>query len=331
MMFARKSLFAAFLLGLVAACGGSGGPMQEDLNTGAGDQLSISQPGGTVDSDQETTPDPNHEPDVTADNGSERESSSDKAETENNRDTVNGNEPETVVTGDPGLDEVLEGSEEEVIALVGVAVVVDPDTGNRILVRGDGEYRKTEGTRTFDRLAIVRTNEIPVSSDISSPFIGQAANIGGIIGIETDAAAIPVDGTATFIGGAVATVVLPDEGFDYVNGTSTVDVDFSAATVTATLDGFSVISQLGGKEAEAPPISAIILTDAAITGTGFSGGTVTTTGDMTLEGITGTDGVALAEGQFFGVDEDVGGPAEVGGLIYAEGSDGQIYGSFIAD
>ena len=153
----------------------------------------------------------------------------------------------------------------------------------------------------------------------------------GIIGIATADADMPLLGDATYEGGAAGFVITPAAGFDLTNGDSLVTVAFESGTVTAELANFTDVSQVSGNLLSAP-ISQIIWRDAEISGSGFAGG-----GLETLNGfgeavdITGTNTNISAQGQFFGLDVENLNPAEVGGLIFAKGDGGIVFGSFIAD
>ncbi len=242
-------------------------------------------------------------------------------------------EPEEEETAGSVLEATLEASEDDVVVLSGIGIVRDEATGQRILVRRDGEFNRSESSRTLNNLAIDLTDDVPgafvVTSGFKQEVIGNPTMV-GVVGVPTKAGDMPTAGSASFSGGAVILAVTPDAGFDMRNGQSVVSVDFATGKASATLSDFTNVSQVSGNLTDAP-LDSLVLTDADIVGTGFTGGTVTTTGDLTLAQIVGGNASVQAEGQFFGLTGSGDAPAEVGALIHAEGDSGLIFGSLIAD
>ncbi len=305
-MMTPSRLFVSLIaLSLLGACGGGGaGPVAEDPP--ADDQTT--DPGVPGDG---PTPSQNFSEGATGD-------------------------PVEVETESSTLSETVSGEDQDVI---GLGTIIDPTTGERVLVRLTGTYADaTEIWRLEDRI-VVLTDDVSGAFEDSDSFIDESETMTGVLGLPTPLDVMPASGRASFEGGAVMSLILPDDGIDFLDGTSTVDVDFDAGTVSATLGNFlNPLSQLNGNRFETPPggdavipIDGLVLTDAVISGSGFSGGVVTTTGNQNLTQTIGGDKRIFSEGQFFGHDETANTPNEVGGLIYAEGNRGQIFGSFIAD
>lgn len=219
----------------------------------------------------------------------------------------------------------LEGDVDTV--LQGLVVVGEGDT--RAIVRRDGVYRFVDETLTLADLPATLSRDIPGAFLVSSGILQVDGT--GIIGIATADVDVPISGNATYSGGAAGFVVTPAAGFDLTNGQSLVTVAFGTGFVTAELSNFTDISQVSGNTVNAP-IAEIILRDAQISGSGFSGGALETRdGFGDLVNLTGANTTLQAEGQFFGIDADSQLPKEVGGLIYSVGDNGIVFGSFIAD
>lgn len=325
MMIAR--VFAScFALAFLAACGGGGGPVLDPVGNS----------GFQSESDPPEERDPT--PEVAGDVG---DSVSEVADPNNQGTVFEGDDPsvdEGSIKTDPPTDQDEPTdppeAEEELITLVGVGIRVDEATGQRVLVREDGVHRLPADTRTLAGVAIDLTNDVTGEFGATSSYIQELTGTTGIVGTPTDVAVMPTTGTAQFNGGAIVTFIIPDGGFDLLDGQSVVDVDFGSGRVTARLSDFLEVSKLSGNIPTEPltsPIDGVVLTDAIISGNGFSGGTLTTIGSQSLSEITGGNQTVLSEGQFFGTAETGDGPLEVGGLVYANGDSGLLTGSFIAN
>ncbi len=317
---------SCFALALVAACGGGGGPVLDP----------VGQSG--LQSDSDRPPETDMETDVASNEG---DSVSEVADPNNQGVVFEGDDPavdEGSIKTDPPTDEEEASDppeiEEELIALVGIGIRVDEATGQRVLVREDGVHLLPADTRTLAGVAIYLTNDVSGDFEVTSSYVQELTGTTGIVGTPTDVSVMPTIGTAQFNGGAIVTFIIPDGGFDLLDGQSVVDVDFESGRVTAQLSDFLEISKLSGNVPTEPltsPIDGVVLTDAIIGGNGFSGGTLTTTGSQSLSDITGGNQTVLSEGQFFGTTATGDAPLEVGGIVHARGDSGQITGSFIAN
>lgn len=151
----------------------------------------------------------------------------------------------------------------------------------------------------------------------------------GIIGIATKSADMPTSDSATYKGEAEAVVVHSSGGFDLKSGISNVKADFGASKASITLNGFTSIDQSTGKPGAAP-IDEIKITDIAISGSGFSGGSFATSKNGTAVDIVGANAKSQSISNFFGLNAKGDAPSEVGGHVLMEGKGGLVSGSYIA-
>lgn len=305
----RISLCSLCVLGLVA-CSGATGPVQQQF-----DQPLLPQ-----------QPDPNIVPQPPA------PSQQAPGGSIGNTDPLDdfGTEPPDEVEADAStLLETLQLTEDVDTTLTGLVVVTDATGDQRVIVRRNGVYTFADEHLTLGDLGVTLSTDIPGAFVATSSMFQTDGP--GLVGFATPLADMPLSGSATFTGGAAGFVITAASGFDLTNGQSLVSVDFGTGGVTTELSGFTDVSQVSGNILSAP-LAEIIWRNAQINGAGFSGGTL-----ETLDGfgdaidLTGPNTTLQAEGQFFGVNDSVTGPSEVGGLIFAEGENGKVYGSFIAD
>ena len=222
----------------------------------------------------------------------------------------------------PALEEALDTIGQPADTLIRVEFTREP-------ALGDSRVAVANGIRAADGTAIRVGSDIPGTFAHTFAYVIDNTGALGVIGSPTVASVIPSGGTASFSGGAVGVLVLPDSGFDLRNGQSDVAVNFGAATVRVELGGFESISNVSGNLSDAP-FDTIVLTDARISGSALTGGTLSLGGGQTLAQVLGDNRRTLARGQFYGVDADNDSPAEVGGVIFAEGENGFLFGSYIA-
>lgn len=289
-----RTLSTLSFIALLAACGGGGGPVVEEAD------VNVDGPPNTGDADN-------------------------PAET---FDEFGTEEPDEDENDGSELGETLEGSQEPNIELTGIAFVRDPRQGRSTVELRDGEFTEANGTRTLDGQLIALTGDVPGTFTQTSSFVQDSEGAVGIIGIATDLSAMPDSGSATFNGGATGLVIVGDSGFELRDGDSTIVVDFQSGRLRADLGNFTSVSTVSGKLDEAP-FETIALDQALISGTSFSGGTITTGGGDTIEQVVGANATALSQGQFYGTNVDEDAPTEVGGILFVEGDEGLIYGSFI--
>jgi hypothetical protein len=154
---------------------------------------------------------------------------------------------------------------------------------------------------------------------------------GGMVGIVTSATDVPTAGSAQYFGESFVETTSSSgaTAFSYYDGISIVDVDFAAGSVDVTMGFFTNIQQNG--TATIAPIDALAGTGMSIVGASFVGGSWVTLKGGVVVNITGPGTTTLAGGDFYGYDSAISAPDEVGGVIVMDGSNGLIYGMFVAD
>lgn len=151
----------------------------------------------------------------------------------------------------------------------------------------------------------------------------------GIVGIATLANDMPNNSTSTYNGEAEAIVITAAGGFDLNKGNSKVVANFGTSKVSVTLNGFTAIDQTTGIAGSAP-IDEIKIADMSLNGSGFSGGSFSTTKAGTIVDITGANNSNAAQGSFFGMNAGNTAPAEVGGHVLMQGDGGVVMGTYLA-
>lgn len=287
----RSSLFLLFFVGLAACGGGGGGPVVEDVIRDG--DVSAPPTGGNP-----QTP------------GEEFDDRFGSEGTDEDGDIG------------PALEEALGKLGAPAETLIRVEFTREPGTG-------DSTVAIVSGIRNADGDAIRVSTDIPGTYDHTYAFVGDSDGSLGVFGNPTASGVMPTTGTASFAGGAVGVLVLGGEGFDLRNGESDVTVNFGAGTARIELGGFETISTVSGNLATAP-FDTITLSNAQISGTTLSGGTLTLGGGQTLAQVIGDNRRTIAQGQFYGATAAASGPAEVGGVVFSEGDNGLLFGSYIA-
>lgn len=191
------------------------------------------------------------------------------------------------------------------------------DSGNLLLV---SDALERDGGFTYSR----------VFNFIAAP--GSSPDLSGtvILGVVTPGGSIPNTGSLSYSGQAFINGGI--DGADSsigTRGTAIVDANFTGTqNVTVTISAFN----------DPVPFDSITLDDFDISNGGntFEVGTVTLfdAGNTDITGtLLGSVTGNTAAGHFFGLDavaEDSQ-PDEVGGMFFAEGTNGEIYGGFMAD
>lgn len=152
----------------------------------------------------------------------------------------------------------------------------------------------------------------------------------GVVGVVTQSSDIPTSGSATYNGEAIAKITGTPTSYDLNSGASTINVDFASATTSVTMTNFTATNKATGASATAP-IDTIAMTDMAISGNQFSGGTLSTTLATVDVDLTGTNTSTSALGRFFGLNSAGSAPDEVGGVVYSGGDSGSVSAIFIGD
>lgn len=307
MMMPFRSFVAMVSMVGLTACGGGGGPIQIDPP----DDFTDQPPAEQRDANENNSP-------------------AERADPEDPFEVFGTEAPEEVLSEGSALEETLSEAEEETIVLTGVAIVVDEATGQRVIVRREGVYTAEDESRTLGESPLELTDDVPGAFVVTSSFVQEAIGAVGVVGVATETADMPTEGSATFTGGAVGFVITGDSGVRLSNGQSTVTANFASGLVDVDLNNFSGVSQVSGNVVDTP-FDSLTLLEAAIVDGGFTGGILTSTGDNSVAEVIGGNTTIQAEGQFYGINDATGDPAEVGGLIHAQGDTGQIFTSFIAD
>ena len=158
---------------------------------------------------------------------------------------------------------------------------------------------------------------------------GQEYTTSGVGGIITSATDVAASTSATYTGESGFFVA--DGPTNYgMTGTAQVSADFSGGTVDVTMDVLTAEETTFGSPV-VPVIDRFEVNDMTIQGNVFTGGTLTTTKGGNPVDITGGPIRTEARGAFFGYDNAASAPDEVGGMIFQDGPDGFILGTFLAD
>lgn len=160
----------------------------------------------------------------------------------------------------------------------------------------------------------------------------------GVAGIITNASDMPVAGSATYNGVALAAIsnYAPE---NYINdlylddGQSTVDVNFASGTATVNLGNFTRITDsFGAAVASAvAAINGLEGTGFVISGAHFSGGAWVTVKNGIPVNVAGAGQVSMGSGTFFGYDSSISAPDEVAGTVIIDGATANVIALYIAD
>lgn len=182
--------------------------------------------------------------------------------------------------------------------------------------------------------------EYVASYDQTYTHNGRSYDNSGVIGIITESNDMQSGGTATYRGLATASVqgnITNSNPINMKDGESFVQADFGAGKVDVTMSNFQTVVELQSDNSETPttsPIDRIQITGMDISGNRFSGGTTELQSHgnrVAFASVTGTDTTVQSEGAFYGYNNDRKAPDEVGGGVYAQGSDGEVIGTFVGN
>jgi len=158
---------------------------------------------------------------------------------------------------------------------------------------------------------------------------GVAYTTQGFAGIATEAAHVPVSGSATYAGEATGSIAATSGFYDLSGGVSAISVDFGAGTAGVTLNGFTATDALGASATA--PLDTVQITGMTIAGNSFTGGALTTLLSGATVDISGANTTINSQGMFFGWDSTTNTPAEVAGVTAIVGDDGILLFSYIAN
>lgn len=151
----------------------------------------------------------------------------------------------------------------------------------------------------------------------------------GFAGITTEAAHVPVSGSAVYNGEATGNIAATAGFYDLAGGISTISVDFGAGTAGVILNGFTATDDSGTRATA--PLDTVQITGMTIAGNTFTGGALVTLLNGTSVNISGANTTISSQGMFFGWDSAANIPDEVGGVSVVVGDVGILLFSFIAD
>lgn len=152
----------------------------------------------------------------------------------------------------------------------------------------------------------------------------------GVAGIETQAAHVPTSGTANYTGTADGAIAYQGNDFGYYLGTANVSVNFAANEVDTVMSNFTVVDIDTG-QVTTGPIDTIYLSDQQISGNTFSNGYILFTSNGSAVDIAGANPLGEANGSFYGYDDAISAPDEVGGVVTYFGNSGAVDMMFLAD
>ena len=188
----------------------------------------------------------------------------------------------------------------------------------------------SDGSISIANMSTNGTYDYAILIDQSYSINGVTYDATGILGLISDPAEMPTSLKTRYSGEAHAIIVQGSQGFDLTNGKSTLDVDFGTKRVNVSMSDFTATDMFSQKVTTAP-IDTITGTDLVINGYGFSGGTYQTLSNGRVTDVTGQNTVTTGKGVFFGQDETLNAPDEIGGMVFIKGKDGIVSGWYIAD
>ena len=146
----------------------------------------------------------------------------------------------------------------------------------------------------------------------------------GVAGIVTADADVPSSGTADYSGVAFGSGATVSGGsFELLSGDAAATVNFLDGTLSLIADGFSDVGA---------PVDEVQVTGALIGGASFGGGTILLLNDgSSADDILGGNVQSQFGGSFYGYDDTLDIPDELGGMLLKAGDDGYIALYFAAD
>lgn len=138
-----------------------------------------------------------------------------------------------------------------------------------------------------------------------------------ILGLVTNPGDIPTGAASTIFVGQSSVNVANGAGAFEMTGTATTVADFGANDVDVTLGSFTSSSNPA-------PFDTLQINNMTLSGSGFSGGSLTTTLGGQGVDVVGSGATFRSRGSFFGFDTANSVPAEVGGGFRANGTSGEL-------
>lgn len=157
---------------------------------------------------------------------------------------------------------------------------------------------------------------------------GTKYDVTGVTGFVTPTKNIPSKGSLTLNGEAYASLGQGTKGTDFKAGKAKITADFDAGKVDLTMNGFSAFDKTT-QTATKGDIDTISAKGMKIDGSGFSGGTITTSLAGKTVNLLGSGAKKSAAGHFYGSDSKK--PDEAAGLVFLQGDKAILQGVFITD
>jgi len=188
-------------------------------------------------------------------------------------------------------------------------VTLNSATGNGLTGLDDGSTQVT----VFAGSGLGTEMQFLTPVTITAPTGSGSA----ILGLVTNPSDMPTgSASATFVGQSSINVANGGGTFE-MTGTATTAVNFGANDVDVTLNGFTSSSNPA-------PFDTLQINNMRISGSGFSGGSLSTSLDGQNVDVVGSSATFQSRGGFFGFDTENSIPAEVGGGFRADGTSGEL-------
>ncbi len=192
---------------------------------------------------------------------------------------------------------------------------------NSKITDGTSTITEDPGTSTYDYVTYFRQTYSSGGNNYS--VVGQ-------VGIVTATNDVPTSGSASYSGEAWGRYVPSGGSLVKLNsGTSSVQANFSAGTVDATLSNFTAYD--GSNNPTTSLIDTIKLTGMQISGNTFGGGAIQTSNGGSTVDLVGANASGYLGGNFYGYDTTNNIPDEIGASMVQSGDSGFITADFIAD
>lgn len=188
-------------------------------------------------------------------------------------------------------------------------VTLNSTTGNGLTGLDDGSTQVT----VFTGAGLSNQMQYLTPVTITAPIGSGSA----ILGLVTDPSDIPTGAASAVFVGQSSINVASGAGSFQMTGTATTFADFGANDVDVTLNGFTSSSNPA-------PFDNLQINNMTLSGSGFSGGSLSTTLGGQGVDVVGSGASFQSRGSFFGFDTANSIPAEVGGGFRADGTSGEL-------
>ncbi len=205
-----------------------------------------------------------------------------------------------------------------------------PDAGGEFV---DGEKVLILGRtdNTFEAV-IAEGFDFVTVFDLEDDTVGSESGTVGVIGIGTNLADMPTQGSVTYLGRTNVVMSNINGGSNFAvlsDGDSVVEVDFLNSMVDVEIINngpFTTSGDLMGQ-----PMDILLVEGMVIDGNAFSGGEITMFLNGEVINPVGLNADEAANGHFFGFDDANQIPDEVGGTIISADGTSAVVATFVAD